>query len=391
MIILLFTLLSLRSSPENPTRFASFTYLEGSLPNLTGTLNIKIQPADQTDCKGNKSTFSVSAEGGTGKIHYLWKRKRPSEIDFTSFGAVDSTKLPVFNVGVGNEAPDGTLYQVFVSDAETEITSTSAHLTVNQITGIAPIGVASYSLSQGQNLWLRVQTSGNSPSGYQWIRKSGISNWPDVKDGSSVSGSQGSQLNFNEILPGDSGIYKIRVIFPTLNGNFCTETSAITRRIIVIAIPDTIPPVFINLFNISKSVCPEDLIHSEWDDSIGSAIKEDLVFFDFRNSGAIFDLTASHFSDNRTASDKLVLHWGMFSDMALLLAVMDEKGRVLTDQSGQISGHPDKIIIQGLSSAHQSWQIIFWLEDAAGNLTPLSKRHIVTLGILSRPEIESNF
>ena len=44
------------------------------------TLNIKVQPENQADCKGNKATFSVVAEGelvrfitcGKGKDHKMW-------------------------------------------------------------------------------------------------------------------------------------------------------------------------------------------------------------------------------------------------------------------------------------------------------------------------------
>lgn len=366
-------------------------YQESLLPDLAISLTIRTQPADQTDCKGNKSTFSVVTEGGTGKIHYLWKRKRPLDPSFTAFGAADSVKLPVYNVGVGNESPDSTLYLVSVTDAEAEITSVSALLTVNQITGIAPIGVASYKLNQGENLYLKVLTSGNSPSGFQWIRKSGFSNWPDVKDGVSISGSQDAQLNFTEISVCDSGIYKIRVTFPTLNGNFCTETSTITRRIFVIALPDTEPPIFIDLENIDKKFCPDDLIQAAWSDSIAGLETNRNISCLLRKSDTLFDLAPTNFSDNLTPSASLILHWGIFCDDILHLPVTDEGGALLEDRIGQISDHPENIKFEDNTSPNQLWKLIFWLEDAAGNLTPVSQRHVITIGILRRPEIVSNF
>lgn len=369
----------------------NFLPYQNSLPDLAITLNIRTQPADQTDCKGNKSTFSVVTEGGTGKIHYHWKRKRPSDPSFAIFGAPDSVKLSIYNIGVGNESPDGTLYQVSVADAETEITSAPALLTINQITGISPVGVASYMLNQGENLWLKVLTSGNSPSGFQWIRKSGFSSWPDVVNGVSISGSQEAQLNFNKISVCDSGIYKVRVTFPTINGNFCTETSTITRRIFVIALPDTEPPIFIDLENIDKKFCPDDLIQAAWNDSVPGLEKDRNIFCLLHKSTTLFDLSLTNFSDNITPSASLILHWGVFYDDILHLTAADEGGALLDDRIGQISGHPENIKFEDKTSPNQLWKLIFWLEDAAGNLTPISQRHIITIGILRRPEIVSNF
>jgi len=366
-------------------------YQESSLSSLAGALNIKVQPSDQADCKGNKAIFSVTTEGGTGKIHYLWKRKRPTDSVFASFGAADSIKLPVYNIGVGSESPDGTLYQVSVSDDATEITSPIVHLTVNQITGIAPVGVASYTLNQGENLWLKVQTSGNSPSDFQWIRKSGPSNWQDVTDGISISGSQDAQLNFTEISVADSGIYKIRVTFPTINVNLCNETSIITRRIFVAAVRDNEPPIFVNLDNDLKQLCPDDLVQAGWNDSIESILPEEKNSCLFHKSGTLFDLSPVNFSDNITPSESLVLHWGIFSDDTLLLPLTDAAGMQLDDKTGQISSYPENINFDGKTSLNQSWQVIFWLEDAAGNLTPDSLRHKITVRLIHRPEIVSSF
>ncbi|HEY5510756.1 MAG TPA: immunoglobulin domain-containing protein [Prolixibacteraceae bacterium] len=354
-------------------------------------LNIKVQPTDQADCKGNKITFSVTAEGGNGKIHYLWKRKRPTDPAFATFGAADSIKLGVPNIGVGNESPDSTFYQVSISDTEIELTSTTVLLTVNQITGIAPIGVATYTLNQGENLWLSVQTHGNSPTGFQWIRKSGPSNWQDVAESGSVSGSYQAQLNFTKISVADSGIYKIRVTFPTINGNLCTETSSITRRIFVTTVPDTEPPIFLNLDNDIKQLCPDDLVQAGWNDSIEAILPEEKNSCLFHKSGTFFDLSPVNFSDNATPSESLTLHWGIFSDDILHLPLTDAAGVRLDDKTGQISDHPEDINFEAMTASNQSWQVIFWLEDAAGNLTPDSLRHKITVIIKPRPQIVGNF
>ena len=101
----LFLLIKLASGIDPPANKIQVTYQEAGSSALATTLRISVQPVDQTDCKGNKITFSVIAEGGIGAIRYLWKRKRPADAAFASFGAKDSTKLPVCDIGVGSESP----------------------------------------------------------------------------------------------------------------------------------------------------------------------------------------------------------------------------------------------------------------------------------------------
>jgi hypothetical protein len=246
-------------------------------------------------------------------------------------------------------------------------------------------------MNQGENLWLKAQTSGNSPSGYQWIRKSGPSNWQDITDGLTISGSRDAQLNFTKISVADSGIYKVRVTFPTINGNLCTETSTITRRIFVTAVPDTEPPKFLKLDNDIKQLCPDDLVQAGWNDSIEAILPDEKNSCLFHKSGTLFDLSTVNFSDNLTPSEGLVLHWGIFSDDILQLPVTDVAGTVLEDMTGQVSGHSENINFEAMTASNQTWQILFWLEDAAGNLTPDSLRYKITVRIHRRPEILSSF
>ena len=111
----------------------------------------------------------------------------------------------------------------------------------------------------------------------------------------------------------------------------------------------------------------------------------------FHNSDTLFDLSPLNFTDNVTSQENLILHWGIFSDDTLLLPVSDEAGVLLDDSKGQLSAHPENINFEALSASDQTWQIIFWLEDAAGNLTPESLRHKITVRLTHRPEIVSNF
>lgn len=391
MSIFFITLLRIAFGIDSPGKNSQAIYRGIGLSTLANPLNIAVQPANQADCKGNKITFSVATEGGVGVIHYQWKRKRPADTAFSSFGAKDSTKLPVYNIGAGNEAPDGTLYQVTVTDQDTVVTSVIASLTVNEITGIAPVGVATYTVNQGENLWFKVLTSGNIPNAYQWIKKYGPNDWRDLADNSIVSGSQREQLNFTKISVADSGIYKLRVTFPTMNGNQCIETSTITRKVFVIPVVDNEPPIFLNLTNEYKTLCPEDLVQADWSESLDDILPARIKYYRLHRYSTLFDLPTIQFSDNVTPSTDLILHWGIYSITSPFNPIRDEAGTLLDDRVGQISLHPENIDFEHLVSGDQTYQIVFWLEDGAGNLTPVDNRHKIDVTIPLRPEIISDF
>ncbi len=366
-------------------------YRGSAFPIIDNILGIKVQPENQADCKGNKATFSVMAEGGTGPNHYQWKRKRPQDSDFSAFGAKDSTKLAVYNIGSATDSPDGTLYQVTVSDQINQVTSVNASLTVNQISGISPVGVATYTLNQGENLWFKALTSGNSPLAYQWIKKYGSNDWRNLADDATLSGSRGEQLNFTKIAVADSGIYKIRVSFPTINGNQCTETSTITRRIYVAPVADTIPPSFINLVTQNVTLCQKDLELAAWNDSLSDIFPHRIDYCRFPCQSPLFELLSTHFSDNITPNANLVLHWGIFAMTDPQTPMLDEAGTMLDDMVGPIALHHENIDIRYNPSGEASCRIIYWLEDEAGNLTPQPLRHQIYVIVSRRPEIVSDF
>ena len=388
--ILLFLLLEIACEQTFPAAVAGSVLTGNPRQDTPGTLTISVQPADQTDCKGNKVTYSVVAKGGS-ILHYLWKRKRPTDAAFASFGAADSTKLAVYNIGTGTEAPDGTLYQVTVADQSGTVTSRQALLTVNQITGIAPVGIATFTVNEGENLSLTVLTSGNSPSSFQWIKKFGSNDWRDLTDNTTISGSRSAQLNFTKIALLDSGVYKVRVTFPTMNGDQCTETSSLTRTIHVKPIPDVTPPLFVNLNDTAETCCPEGLEQAEWNELLADILPERTKYYRLHKFSPQFDLSTSHFFDNVTPPADLILHWGIFRADAPFDAVTDRAGNVLSDTKGQISLHPEDIDLESYQSGSRNYLLIFWLEDRAGNLTPDVLRHRITLTIPLRPGIASQF
>ena len=391
MSFVILLLLKPASAIDFNASIAFETLRESASPILDNILSIKVQPQNQADCKGNKATFAVVAEGGTGPIHYQWKRKRPQDSGFDAFGAKDSTKLAVYNIGSATDSPDGTLYQVTVSDQINLITSAIASLTVNQISGISPVGVATYTLNQGENLWLKVLTSGNSPLAYQWIKKYGSNDWRNISDHATLSGSQSEQLNFTKIAVADSGTYKIRVSFPTINGNQCAETSTITRRIYVTPVVDTIPPCFINLVTQNVTLCQKDLEQAVWNDSLSDIVPDRIDYCRFLGQSPLFDLSSAHFSDNLSPNATLILHWGIFSVADPLAPLLDVAGTSLDDMVGPIALHHENIDIGYNPSGEASCRIIYWLEDEAGNLTPQPLRHQIYVMVSRRPEIVSDF
>lgn len=366
-------------------------YQEVGCPASAALLKITVQPVDQSDCKGNKATFSVVAEGGMGVISYRWKRKRPADVSFLVFGAKDSTKLPVYNIGVGSEAPSGTQYQVEVINQNDTLVSAPATLTVNQITGIAPTGVSTYTVDEGSNLWFRALTSGNVPSGFQWIKKFGSGDWRDLTDNATISGSLEEQLNFTQLLVSDSGLYRLRVTFPTINGNHCVETSTITRKIYVTPVEDKAPPVFLHLINRDTTFCPEPLETAGWSDPTADIQPARTNFYRLPKFSTLFDLPVGSLSDNVTPAALLILHWGMYATGPPYAPLLDEAGTPLDNKSGQLSLHPESIRLKSDFPGIPACQIVFWLEDRAGNLTPDSLRHRINVSVAPRPEITGRF
>ncbi len=391
IIIPLCFILKFLTGAESSEKSIRFTYLESSLITSPGPLRIIVQPTDQSDCKGNKVTYSIVVEGGIGTIHYQWRRKRIGEAGFVTFGARDSIKLPVYNIGTGLEAPDKTQYQVMVTDQDSTLTSAIASLLVNQITGISPTGVATYNLNQGDNVAFKALYSGSSPLSFQWIKKYGTNDWRDLSDNVRVSGSNSAQLTLKKITLADSGLYKVRVDFPTLNGNQCTETSSITRKINVSPIVDTEPPTFINSDTRLFHFCPDDPELANWNESMSNILPLGKCVYQFQKYSTVFDLPVANFADNITPSEELILHWGIFESGSQLKAIKDSSGLLLSDIIGQISLHAQNIDFENSTESNRIFQVIFWLEDEAGNLTPEPSRHKIIVEILPRPIILSNF
>ncbi|MFA5819843.1 MAG: immunoglobulin domain-containing protein, partial [Bacteroidales bacterium] len=153
--------------------------------------SITTQPIDQIDCKGRIVSFSVVATGSG--LTYTWQRKKPSEGSFTNIPVESNVTYPTPGTirlqNVGNSfAPDGTKYQVVVSNANCSVTSNPATLTINEITDIKPIST-DVTKCYGNNYSYTVTTSyPSNVISYQWKKSVSPGVWVIVTDGGSISG-----------------------------------------------------------------------------------------------------------------------------------------------------------------------------------------------------------
>ena len=179
--------------------------------------------------------------------------------------------------------------------------------------------------------------------------------------------------------------------FPTINGNLCIETSSITRKINVTPTIDTVPPSFINLKDSDLILCPQDPAGAIWNDSLAMVLLQEKASYCLPEFSSQMDIPPSRFDDNVTPSVNLVQHWGIYSMLPPFEPVRDQSGTLLDNRAGPISLHTEPICLEVPGGGSPSLQIIFWLEDQAGNLTPETLRHKIRVSIAERPKIISGY
>ena len=192
-------------------------------------LNLTSQPQNQADCNGNQIKFAVTIGSGAPPYTYTWYYKRTTDPSFsilstTANVSTFSHTLTVANIGNAT-APDGTQYYVEVTDANNcSVTSGTATLTVNEITGIKP-STRNISICQGGSYTLTANTTGSVAS-YQW-----------TLNGNDIPGDTSSTLNITNANSENNGFYKIRVVFNVAGAavSTCQRTSQLTRNLTVIA------------------------------------------------------------------------------------------------------------------------------------------------------------
>jgi hypothetical protein len=164
-------------------------------------------------CNGGSAGFEANITGAVGTPSFDWQRKRPSDADFISIGAPNSTTITISNAG-STADPDQTEYRVVITDncGINATTSLIAILTVVSPPAITSQPVAVQTLSIGCTASFSVTASSNAVLSYQWR-----------KNGDAIGGAVSSTYSIPNLSIGDAGNYDVVIT------NSCgTVTSAIS-------------------------------------------------------------------------------------------------------------------------------------------------------------------
>lgn len=226
---------SMKRASDNLIIVANTTVTVNAFPAIT------TQPINQLDCEGSIVSFKVVA-GGTG-LTYTWQRKRPVDAIFITIPVEAKVTYPstgeirLQDVG-GSLSPNGTQYQVVVSNGTCSVTSSVATLSVNEITNITSPSltpsqsVMDVTLCNGANYSYTVLTSyPSNVVSYQW--KSSVTSgvWNNVVDGAHFSGATSATLNITNGTPAESAEYRVYITFLRSGGNCSVSSDSRTRKL----------------------------------------------------------------------------------------------------------------------------------------------------------------
>jgi hypothetical protein len=168
------------------TKTLTLTILEGS--GGTNPPSIITQPVNRTATNGGSAIFSVVASG-SGTLRYQW---RTNGVSVT--GATNSN-LSLASLTTNHAGS----YSVVITNAYGTITSSTVTLTVLVAPSIATQPDAVTVLA-GESASLSVVAAGTAPLGYRWR-----------KNGSFITGANGSSHTILNTVTGDSGSYTVVV------------------------------------------------------------------------------------------------------------------------------------------------------------------------------------
>lgn len=217
---------------------------------------IATQPVNQLDCEGSSVKFKVVASG-TG-LSYTWQRKKPSDVAFVTIPAGETnTTYPTPNeiqlVNVGSaQYPNGTQFQVVVSNGTCTVVSSIATLSVNEITGInSPAltpsqSVNNVTLCYGSNYsyTATISNPSNGTVSYQWKSQVASGSWNNVVDGLHFSGATTPTLNIIDGTPAESAKYRVDIVYNRTGGT-CSVSSFSKVRFLTFLPLLTIPQIIV--------------------------------------------------------------------------------------------------------------------------------------------------
>lgn len=206
--------------------------------NTTVTIEmpaITTQPINQLDCEGASVKFKVIASGSG--LMYTWQYKKPSETNFTPLvGTVSNTSYPsTGEIKIGNvgsaQYPDGTQFQVVVSNGSCSVTSETVTLSVNEILNISPVST-SVTQCYGTDYTYTVTTSyPSNVVSYQWKKSVTSGVWTVVNDGGAYSGATTNALTITGGTPAESAQYRVYVTFNNTTTQCNVDSASRTRKI----------------------------------------------------------------------------------------------------------------------------------------------------------------
>jgi hypothetical protein len=156
-----------------------------AVTNLT-ILVSAVGPGSQTVCAGDSATFSTVASG-TGPYSYAWLKSN------VAISGQTNNSLTLNNVSAG----DAATYTVIVNGLMGSVTN-SATLTVN--TPVTATPLSDVTVCPGDGATFSTVASGTGPFSYAWL-----------KNGTLISGQNGSSLTLNNVGASDTATYSVIV------------------------------------------------------------------------------------------------------------------------------------------------------------------------------------
>jgi hypothetical protein len=209
--------------------------------SATGTITVNLlpvitlQPINQLDCEKRLVSFKAVASGSG--LSYSWQRKKPTDGSFTTIpvGETNTTypvsgEISIDNVGSA-QYPNGTQFQVLISNGNCNVTSNTAILSVNEITSLTPISTA-VTQCYGTNYTYVVSISypANVVS-YQWKKSVASGVWNVISNGGAYSGATTAALTITGGTPLESGEYRVYMTFTNSTTQCSVDSSTRTRQI----------------------------------------------------------------------------------------------------------------------------------------------------------------
>ena len=171
------------------TSFPANFNFSGNNPQAVTNLTIPVGavgPVNQTACPADSVIFSTVASG-TGPYSYAWLKNN------VAISGQTNSNLTLNNVSAG----DAATYGVIVNGLMGSVTN-SATLTVN--TPVTATPLSSVTDCPGDSAIFSTVASGTSPFSYVWL-----------KNGTLISGQNGSSLTLNNVSASDTATYSVIV------------------------------------------------------------------------------------------------------------------------------------------------------------------------------------